>query len=58
MEMTGTALTTLFNWTDAKLRTIEFGTVSITLTVCNSQVVKVDKMVSESEKFQLKQKNG
>ena len=54
--MTGTALTSLFNWVDAKLKTIEYGSISISLTVCDGQVTRVDKQISETEKIALQNK--
>jgi hypothetical protein len=56
--MTGTALTSIFNWVDAKLKTIEYGSISISFMVCDGQVTRVDKQISETEKISLTKKQS
>jgi hypothetical protein len=56
--MTGTALSQYFNWLDAHLKTVEYGTVSVSFTVCDGVVTRVDKEIKESDKIALTKKDG
>jgi hypothetical protein len=58
MGMTGTTLSQYFNWLDAHLKTVEYGTVSLSFTVCNGSVTRVDKEIKESDKISLPKKDG
>jgi len=58
MGMTGTALSQYFNWLDAHLKTVEYGTVSVSFTVCDGVVTRVDKEIRESDKIALPKKDG
>jgi hypothetical protein len=56
--MTGTVLSQYFNWLDAHLKTIEYGTVSVSFTVCDGVVTRVDREIKESDKIAIPKKDG
>lgn len=56
--MTGTALSQYFNWLDAHLKTVEYGSISLNFVVCDGVVTRVDKQINETDKYQLKPKQG
>lgn len=56
--MTGTALSQYFNWVDAHLKTVEYGSISLSFIICDGQVTRVDKQLSEMDKFQLTKKQS
>lgn len=55
--MTGTALSSIFDWIDAKLKVIEYGSISFSFTIIDGQVTKVDRVISEPVKIALQSKN-
>jgi len=56
--MTASALSPYFDWLDAKLKTVEYGTISVSFTICDGAITRIDKQVNETEKYSLDKNKG
>jgi hypothetical protein len=56
MSTTSTAIKTYINWLEQKVAETEWGEVSISFTICNSQITDIKKGSIDSEHYPLKRK--
>jgi hypothetical protein len=56
MSTTSTAIKTYINWLEQKLAETEWGEVSISFTICNSQITDIRKGSIDSEHYPMKKK--
>ncbi|MDD2493960.1 MAG: hypothetical protein PHE29_02090 [Tissierellia bacterium] len=57
VSSTGTSIQNYFDWANKELTKKEYGEVSLKFKVCNGQVVGVEKMSIDSDRFELKSKS-
>ena len=53
---TGTSIESYLNWVRNEIDKKEYGEVSLTFKICNKQVVGVEKISIDNDKFELKKK--
>jgi len=53
---TGTSIQSYFDWLNCEINKKEYGEVSIKIKICNKQIVGVEKVSIDNDKFELKKK--
>jgi hypothetical protein len=56
VSTTGTSIENYLSWVKNEIEKKDFGEVSIVFTICNSQIVDVEKGSKDKDHFQLKKK--
>jgi hypothetical protein len=56
ISSTGTSIQGYFDWANKEINKKEYGEVSLKFKICNMQIVGVEKMSIDNDKFELKKK--
>jgi hypothetical protein len=57
ISTTGTSIENYLSWVKAEIEKKDYGEVSIVFTICNKQVVDVEKGSKDKDHFQMKKKD-
>jgi hypothetical protein len=56
ISTTGTSIESYLDWAKNEIDKKEYGEVSLKFIICSGQIVKVEKMSLDNDKFELKRK--